>query len=207
MQTSATPVNATPLSQGVPSSYKIEVLGHAPFMTVDKYLPGILSSVLPKFVKSCVVHTDHGDYQGVGLFRNLYTTHEAEFYAPGMAHPVTVGAPKLTVLRHQSRERSRHCSVFFDFVDYLAFKSHFSDSRFAFHQADDAILISDPANFFASLIECDLYDDIYCFFPHTLAGKTAWATYHDRFDRVVHDCSVMYDKFSSLYDYVKQLSR
>lgn len=100
---------------------------------------------------------------------------------------------------------AKQVNLFADMFDYLAyvFLSTNPDAE-KLPTLCDNIVLNDPRNFTDMLLSSVGYDHIYCFFPHTLLGKTIEKTILERFnsDRVM-SLGDYYEGYATLYEYAR----
>lgn len=99
--------------------------------------------------------------------------------------------------------KSKSCCLFFDIFDYLSY-SHLVDNYFlsGIPRGCDCIVMNDIRNFITMLLHSDDYDNVYCFFPNTVLGKTMEKTVTTRKKSRVASCSSLFKYCITLYEFV-----
>ena len=109
------------------------------------------------------------------------------------------GILTLTFLREM---KSKACCVFADVLDYLAYVHLANDIRTAgFPMKCDCAILNNPRNFLKLLLHCDTYDQIYCFYPNTISGKTMEETMIKRHGARAVSMSRLYAGHVTLFEY------
>lgn len=129
----------------------------------------------------------------MGTIRNKLDT--SSFY--------TIGQSGIKTIHYNKDELCGRCCLFVDMFDFIGFdfliKNHYIDPEL---QKSDVKILNNPRNFLTFLMDIDIYEQVYCFFPKTLAGYLLLQAIKARkggkieiFDR--------HDSYVNLYDYAK----
>ncbi len=112
---------------------------------------------------------------------------------------VTVGKPDiLSFPAASATSHSKCCCLFYSVVDYLSYKK--LDSSIS-PDSCDCYVLNDPRNYFRLLLQCDIYDTIYCLFPATQFGGTLVKSICTRHGHRVTDLTSLYAHNTTLLAY------
>ena len=140
----------------------------------DKALPSVLLGYNITFMNS--------DFHAIGL-KNI--NGGVELYCPMLqSTPFSYGKHGLTILHFTPGILSKRCYLFADFMDYLAFAS-LKDTQ-KWYKNGDAIIVNSPDNYVESLIESDVYEEVYSAFPNTEYGRYLFLTLKQRNQKTVN---------------------
>lgn len=100
---------------------------------------------------------------------------------------------------------SNQVNLFLDIFDYLSYVflvKHYGIKDFPVFC--DSIVLNDPRNFVNMTLDSEVYDRIYCYFPHTLIGKMMEKTLSEKISsRRVISMASYYENHVTLYEYAK----
>lgn len=117
------------------------------------------------------------NYRGYGI-RNV--NGGIEFINPlYMKNPITLDNKGYVYVAHSKDDSNKHCCLFWEFTDYLAYLSIQKKHFLNLPKDCDCFIMSDVRNFIPMVVDTDDYENIYMFFPNNEAviifiGLTAW---------------------------------
>lgn len=116
---------------------------------------------------------------------------------------VTLDQPGILEFPLLKGMKNKSCCLFFDIFDYLSY-SYLVDNSFlsGLPRGCDCIVMNDIRNFITLLLHSDDYDNVYCFFPNTVLGKTMEKTVTTRKKSRVASCSSLFKNCTTLYEFV-----
>lgn len=122
--------------------------------------------------------------------------------ALAIANTFTIEQPGLLTFPWVKGIVAKSVCLFADMFDYLAYVylSNNPDAK-QLPCLCDNIVMNDPRNFMAMMLNSDSYDHVYCFFPHTYLGETIEQTILRRNDSRVVIMSDYYEGYTTLYEY------
>ena len=103
---------------------------------------------------------------------------------------------------HSKDDSNKHCCLFWEFTDYLAYLSIQKKHFLNLPKDCDCFIMSDVRNFIPMVVDTDDYENIYMFFPNNDTGYTIAKTIQNRNSKHVHDCSLLYAANETLHDFV-----
>lgn len=134
---------------------------------------------------------------GLGM-KNIHSG--VSFYKPGMAHPITIGDKMYSLIPKNEDKNSMTLCVFLYFTDYLAYlKLRSTVPELSGILSPDILIINDRENFVPSLVECDLYQQIFFILPNDEVSRVMTMTACQRNDRIT-DLSSFYRRYNSIFD-------
>lgn len=101
---------------------------------------------------------------------------------------------------HSKDDSNKHCCLFWEFTDYLAYLSIQKKHFLNLPKDCDCFIMSDVRNFIPMVVDTDDYENIYMFFPNNDTGYTIAKTIQNRNSKHVHDCSLLYAANETLHD-------
>lgn len=139
------------------------------------------------------------NYRGYGI-RNV--NGGIEFINPlYMKNPITLDNKGYVFIAHSKDESNKHCCLFWEFTDYLAYLSIQKKHFLNLPKNCDCFIMSDVRNFIPMVVDTDDYENIYMFFPNNDTGYTIAKTIQNRNSKHVHDCSLLYAANETLHDF------
>lgn len=133
-----------------------------------------------------------------GELREKICQKESDAVALGM---LTVNQYGITSLPFYRGIKSKTCCVFADMLDYLAYIQLVNNKQKGLPMNCDSVVLNNPRNFLKLLLHCDTYDEIVCFFPDTVTGKTMEKTLLKRHESRARSMSSLYAGHVTLYGY------
>lgn len=113
----------------------------------------------------------------------------------------------MTFLPATKAKRSEKVCIFYDVMDYLAYKS-LQKSDFVRLASDcDIIIIADAKNIIHAMIEGDEYQNIYLYLPNDIIGFTIVQTMVQRHGKHAVVCNPLYKGYANLLEFAKEIER
>lgn len=121
---------------------------------------------------------------------------------PLVVNTITIGDFNVICCPFNEFVRSRSCCLFTDLMDYLAFKTLLYKGGLHLPSDSDCLIMNSLNNFVNMMIDSDLYERVYCFFPCDEVSKTMEKTLISRRADSVKTFS-FYQHYLRLFDYNK----
>ena len=116
---------------------------------------------------------------------------------------VTLIKNGITIVRHSKKEQSQSCCMFYNLQDYLSYYNLLQSKLIDVPEVCDIIILTDPSLLNWLMIEGDIYEYVYGYFPNDLAGCTISKSLADRYEQHYIDKRGLYKGYDTIYEYYK----
>lgn len=129
---------------------------------------GISLTGVTHLLKSVTVKSPSGIIHGIGFYNKKGGV---EFYSPFYKNKTMTLKKQGTVyIPYRIDKKSENCLVFFDFMDYLAYRTLVLQGLSNLPWKCDCLIISNVSVFTQTLLDCELYKKVYCLLPFSEIG-------------------------------------
>lgn len=153
-------------------------------------------------LKEIHVYNDTNHHIGIGV-KN--TNKGVEIINLSKEEVFTFHKEGIIIIKQHKKRKYHSCCVFYSLIDYLAYSIIRASQKVQLPDCDNAIILSNSLSFSIFTTECDIYDNIFAFFPNNNVGLTINKSLKDRHGKHFEDKSFIYKGYKTLYDYSKDL--